>query len=373
MPHFISYWEKSVLLKTFDFTILGAGLIGKQIAIKIKKKFPSARVAMVDKMPISYGASTRNAGFACFGSVSEIVDDFKRSPQNEVYNLIQKRFAGIQQLKQEFGEASIGFEATGSFEVFQSEADFQIAESQYQEINSELNARVGYKKVFNLQSADNLKMNFGPSAIYNPYEGMLNSGLLNQTVNSIAHTLDIIPLYGLNIVSHHATQGGYTLISDSGMEIETNQLIIANNAFAKDLLPSEDVEPARGQIVITKPIDNLPFDAIFHADKGYIYFRRIDDRILIGGGRNHFYDKENTFVMQGTDNLKDFLSNYIKEWILPNTPFEIDMHWSGIMGMGKEKLPIVKKVDDHLGICVRMSGMGVALGPVLSDEVLAWY
>jgi hypothetical protein len=49
------------------------------------------------------------------------------------------------------------------------------------------------------------------------------------------------------------------------------------------------------------------------------------------------------------------------------------MHWSGIMGIGKQKLPIVKKVYEHLGICVRMSGMGVALGPVLSDEVLAWY
>jgi hypothetical protein len=45
------------------------------------------------------------------------------------------------------------------------------------------------------------------------------------------------------------------------------------------------------------------------------------------------------------------------------------MHWSGIMAMGEEKIPIVKKVDDHLILCVRMSGMGVALGPVLSDEV----
>ena len=42
---------------------------------------------------------------------------------------------------------------------------------------------------------------------------------------------------------------------------------------------------------------------------------------------------------------------------------------SGIMAMGREKLPIVKRVNENLLLCVRLSGMGVALGPVLSDEI----
>ena len=47
------------------------------------------------------------------------------------------------------------------------------------------------------------------------------------------------------------------------------------------------------------------------------------------------------------------------------------MQWSGIMAMGKDKLPIVKRENDSLILCVRMGGMGVALGPVLSDEVVS--
>jgi len=92
--------------------------------------------------------------------------------------------------------------------------------------------------------------------------------------------------------------------------------------------------------------------------------------LLIGGGRNFYKAEETTSTIETTDNLRNFLENYIKQFILPNKTFEIDMHWSGIMGMGKEKYPIVKRIDSHLLVAVRMGGMGVALGPVVSDELM---
>jgi glycine/D-amino acid oxidase-like deaminating enzyme len=46
------------------------------------------------------------------------------------------------------------------------------------------------------------------------------------------------------------------------------------------------LKPARAQVLITKPIDSLKIKGTFHMDRGYYYFRNIDNRVLIGGGRN---------------------------------------------------------------------------------------
>jgi glycine/D-amino acid oxidase-like deaminating enzyme len=373
MSFYPSYWERSILLKTFDFIVLGAGIIGKQIAIKIKEKYPNARIALVDKYPIPYGASTRNAGFACFGSVSEILDDLKYSSKTDVIQLADKRRRGIQQLVEEFGTDSIGYRSTGSYEIFdpnQSE-DLHLALNNLDFINSELGTITGLKNIFEIKHNTKFNMNSLSTCIFNQFEGMLNSGMLNETISNKAHGLGIIPFYGYDVKSIERIDNGYDLLNENNMQLTCKQLIVANNAFASQLLPELDVVPARGQIIITKPIENLPFDGIFHSDKGYVYFRNIDQRVLIGGGRNHFREEETTYNFEGSLVVKDFLINYLKNVVLPNREFEIDMHWSGLMAMGKVKLPIVKRENENLLLCVRMSGMGVALGPILSDEIVA--
>jgi gamma-glutamylputrescine oxidase len=368
-----SYWERSILLKTFDFIVLGAGIIGKQIAIKIKEKYPSARIALVDKYPIPLGASTRNAGFACFGSVSEILDDLNYSSKTDVMSLVDKRRRGIQKLVEEFGTDSIGYRPTGSYEIFDlnQSKDLKHALDNLDFINTDLAAITGFKNIFEIQHNNNFKMNSLSTCLYNRFEGMLNSGMLNETIANKAHVLGIIPFYGFDVKSIDRKDDGYDLTNESNMQLSCKQLIVANNAFASQLLPELDVVPARGQIIITKPIENLPFDGIFHCDKGYIYFRTVDQRVLIGGGRNHFREDETTYNFDGSIEVKDFLIDYLKNVILPDQDFEIDMYWSGIMAMGKVKLPIVKRENENLLLCVRMSGMGVALGPILSDEIVA--
>jgi gamma-glutamylputrescine oxidase len=369
MKHFLSYWERSVLLRTFDFAILGAGLTGKQIAIRIKEKYPKARIALIDRSPISYGASTRNAGFACFGSVTEIQDDFNRSSREKVLELAEKRFKGINLLVETFGAESIGYRPTGSYEVFTDAAELDIAREHLPEVNRLLSEQLGLKNVFSLQTSASMKMNIQSETIFNPHEGMLNSGMLNEVISGQAHQMGIIPLYGLDIKTIHQSQGGYTLESQDGLNVSCTQLVIANNAFAAPFLPEEDIQAARGQVIITQTIADLPFDGIFHSDKGYIYFRNIDGRVLIGGGRNMFREQEQTFDFEGSDHVRGYLENYLRRVVLPGRDFETDMHWSGIMAMGAEKLPVVKRVNEHLLLCVRMSGMGVALGPVLSREI----
>ena len=151
-------------------------------------------------------------------------------------------------------------------------------------------------------------------------------------------------------------------------EFSARNVFIATNGFAKQFL-KEDVLPARAQVVITKPINNLKIKGTFHLDKGYYYFRNIDNRILLGGGRNLDFKAEETTNLGLTDLVQDTLTNLLTTTILPKTPFEIDGRWSGIMGVGKQKKPIVKRIAPHVFCGVRLGGMGVAIGSSIGNDL----
>jgi glycine/D-amino acid oxidase-like deaminating enzyme len=62
----LSYWEIKTWLSDIDYTIIGSGIVGLNCALNLKKKFPKAKVLILEKGMVPQGASTKNAGFACF-------------------------------------------------------------------------------------------------------------------------------------------------------------------------------------------------------------------------------------------------------------------------------------------------------------------
>ena len=148
------------------------------------------------------------------------------------------------------------------------------------------------------------------------------------------------------------------------------QLLICTNAFAKQLLPAMDVEPARGQVLVTSPIPGLKFKGTFHYDEGFYYFRNLGDRVLLGGARNKAFEQEHTYELVTSDNIQQELENFLRagDSVRENS-YTIDYRWSGIMGVGTEKKPILEEISDNIFCAVRMSGMGVALAPEIGKKV----
>jgi glycine/D-amino acid oxidase-like deaminating enzyme len=103
-------------------------------------------------------------------------------------------------------------------------------------------------------------------------------------------------------------------------------------------------------------------------DQGYYYFRNIGDRILFGGGRNLDFKSETTTDFGQTELIQDRLDYVLKNVILPKRDIEIEHRWSGIMGMGPQKWPIIKQVSDNVFCGVRLGGMGVAIGSIVGRE-----
>ena len=80
-------------------------------------------------------------------------------------------------------------------------------------------------------------------------------------------------------------------------------------------------------------------------------------------------ENETTTEMETTNEIQDTLERFVTRHILPGTQFEITDRWSGIMGVGPEKMPIIKKLSPKIFCAVKMSGMGVALAPVAADTI----
>ena len=73
--------------------------------------------------------------------------------------------------------------------------------------------------------------------------------------------------------------------------------------------------------------------------------------------------------MVQTENIQNQLEHLLKTIILPKTPFEIEHRWSGIMGVGQQKKPIVKQLSNNVFCGVRLGGMGVAIGSTIGKEL----
>ncbi len=364
----LSYWEIKSWLTSIDYTIIGSGIVGLNTAIVLKEMFPKAKIIILEKGMLPQGASTKNAGFACFGSLSEILDDLNTHTEQEVLNLIYKRIEGLKLLRNSLGDKTIGYQNNGGFELFNNNDDalFEACISNRKNINGLLNP-IFKSDVFNIKENIFKFRNIKKEYIFNQFEGQIDTGKMMEALLQKAQKKGVKILNNISIESF-SEDSNSVKIQTNKFEFSTSKLLIATNGFASQLI-DEEVKPARAQVLITKPIKNLHIKGTFHLDRGYYYFRNIDNRILFGGGRNLDFKGEETAEFNQTDIIQNKLEELLKTTILPETSFEVEHRWSGIMGVGNQKKAIVKQLSNNVYCGVRLGGMGIAIGSLIGQEL----
>ncbi|MDA0177991.1 FAD-binding oxidoreductase [Mesoflavibacter profundi] len=362
-----SYWEIKSWLTNIDFTIIGSGIVGLNCALQLKKMYPKANILILEKGMLPQGASTKNAGFACFGSLSEILDDLNTHTEVEVFNLVKKRIEGLQLLRQTLGDTTINYQAFGGYELFtENDNLFENCLSKKQDINNLLKPLFN-ADVFSVKDNSFNFKNIKNQYIFNAFEGQIDTGKMMSALLQKAQSKGIKILNNITVENFTEDQN-MVKIKTNQFEFSTSKLMIATNGFASQLnIPN--VKPARAQVLITKPIKDLHIKGTFHLDQGYYYFRNIDNRILFGGGRNLDFKTEETTEFAQTKIIQNKLETLLKTTILPETDFEIDQRWSGIMGVGKQKKAIVKQLSNNVFCGVRLGGMGIAIGSLIGKEL----
>ncbi|MFD2725742.1 NAD(P)/FAD-dependent oxidoreductase [Hyunsoonleella rubra] len=364
----LSYWEIKSWFSNVDFCIVGSGIVGLNCALVLQQRYPKSKILILEKGMLPQGASTKNAGFACFGSLSEILEDLKTHSEQEVVQIAKKRVDGLQLLRHTLGDKALGYQQNGGYELFlDTHADlFENCLAQIDSANKML-LPVFKDEVFSVAENKFGFENVGSQYIYNAFEAQIDTGKMMEALLYKVQSKGVKILNNAEVRAFSEVNDTVKLYIDD-FEFACGKLLIATNGFASQLL-DESVNPARAQVLITKPIQDLEIKGTFHLDKGYYYFRNIDNRILFGGGRNLDFKGESTTEFGQTNLIQEQLEHLLKTMILPKTNFEIEHRWSGIMGIGSQKKPIVKQISNHVYCGVRLGGMGVAIGSLVGKEL----
>jgi glycine/D-amino acid oxidase-like deaminating enzyme len=364
----LSYWELKNWFTNIDFTIVGSGIVGLHCALALRERFPESKILILEKGILPQGASTKNAGFACFGSLSEIIDDLKSHSEEEVLQLIKKRRIGLQLLRKNLGDEIMDFKPHGGYELFLNDDESTYTEclQKLPFINEILNP-LFRNDVFAKEVDRFAFRGIQEYLIFNPFEAQIDTGKMMNALLKKAIDNNILILNQVEVTSYHEKKDNVEVVL-SDFSFLTNKLLFATNGFARELTNNQ-VKPARAQVLITEQIPNLEIKGTFHFDKGYYYFRNIDNRILLGGGRNLAFEAETTTELGQTELIQNRLEELLKEVILPNTDYKIAQRWSGIMGLGSTKNPIVEQLSEHVYCGVRLGGMGVAIGSLIGKEL----
>ncbi len=374
MLHFdsLSFWEKSTLLEDIDFLVIGGGIVGISTALSLREKHTSAKIMLIERGYLPTGASTKNAGFTCFGSVTELLDDLNSTEEQTVWETVALRYEGLQRLLERFSPEKIGYQNSGSFDLITQNEKHQLPAytDQLAYLNENIQRITGKTDCYNWHSGLNeqFEMQGIVGGFHNRLEGEIHTGKLLKESYQLLQQASIICLYGITVKAiedHH----DHTIVDTNYGTIKSKKTAVTVNGFAQELLKDDRILPARAQVVVTSPIPNLKLKGTFHYDKGYYYFRTIENRVLFGGGRNLNFQGETTTNFGQTEQIQGELERLLSEVILPNKSFSIDYRWSGIMGVGSEKKPIIESYSPNIAIGVRMGGMGVAIGSIVGEKV----
>jgi glycine/D-amino acid oxidase-like deaminating enzyme len=366
-----SIWEKESFFEHQDIIIVGSGFAGLWSAYFLCRKQRKAKITIVEKEPIPTGASTRNAGFACFGSLSELLADEQALGTEAMLTLVEMRQKGLERITKSFSKKALDFEKTGGYELYtQSEQrKTEDLEAQVKYLNKLLKPLIKVKP-FSLLGKKSSRFGFKniTHIIQNTPEGQLHPGKLARALIQYLQCKGVQILNGVEVKSYEE-QGEIIHVQTNHIyPLTTNQILICNNGLSGGLLPSISTMPARGQVLLTSEIKNLPWKGTFHFDEGYYYFRNLGKKVLLGGARNSAFAEEETFSLETSDNVQQELERFLKEVILPGQTFTIDHRWSGTMGMGQSKLPDLSRVSENVYAVVNLGGIGVAMAPYLGEE-----
>lgn len=368
----ISFWEQDAMLDA-DAIVIGGGLIGLQTALELRSRDRNARIVVLERGLLPAGASSRNAGFACFGSLTEILHDIDTMGEAAALAVIERRWSGLQRLRARLGDAAIGFENFGGYELLFD--DDLPALERLDEVNRKLQPLFG-QPVFSINDAGLRNSGFAPSVktlVNNPFEAQVHSGRLMRALALLAAEQRIEIHTGAQVTAI-VDDGANVQVSvgeQRALQFRAPRVAVCTNGISGMLIPDCDIVPARGQIIVTEPIADLRWRGTYHVDAGFYYFRNIGNRVLLGGARNLDFAGEQTSDMALSDTIQQALESMLRNTILPNHEVKIAQRWSGIMGFSVNKQPIVRRLSSHVVLGFGCNGMGVALGADIAAETAA--
>ena len=335
-----------------DVAVVGGGVTGCACAHVLAKT--GRRVRVYEAREIAGGASGRNGGFALRGGASAYDaagEQLGRDRARELWRWTERHLDRLEEL------AGDAFRRTGSLRLASDGEEREELEAEYEALRED---------GFAAEWRDEL-----PAPLRGRYEG----AIFNPPDGSLQPARWVRRLAGLAAAAGAELRQSQKVTSLA--ELEADQVVIATDGYTGGLLPGLDavVQPTRGQVVVTEPLERRLFPCPHYARHGYDYWQQTpDNRLVVGGLRDKALDEENTAEEQTTSLIQGHLERFVGE--LTGDSAEITHRWAGIFGWTRDRLPLVGRIPGHEGVWVSAgySGhgnvMGLACGELVARAIL---
>jgi len=369
----LSFWETESFVN-YDYIVVGSGLVGLSTAATLIERNPRKKILVLERGIFPLGASTKNAGFACFGNPTELLWDIETVGEQAMFELVDKRWQGLLALRKRLPDTKIGFRSTGSHEIILDVPE--NFEKKVKNLNTLLKP-IFKDDIFSISSKSKIKdFGFNNSIakllVNNVFEAQLHTGKLMSNLLAYLQKKGVRILNGCAVNQFKDFKSGVEVLVNNNITFKAKKVAICTNAFINQFFAHLPVKAGRGQVLVTKPIKNLKIKGNFHFDEGFYYFRDVGkNQILFGGGRNLDFEGETTTEIANTDKIINNLKEKLKTLILPDQTFEIERTWAGIMAYTPNRKPIVELCSSNIALGVALNGMGVAIGTNIGAQTAA--
>jgi len=330
-----------------DVAIVGAGVTGCSCALTLANA--GLRVRVHEARGVASGASGRNGGFALRGGAAPYDDTRTQLGAEDAAGLWRLTERSLARLGTLAGDA---FRRTGSLRLAADPEEAESLRAEYEALRED-----GFEVEWRPELDGRLAGRYH-GAIFHPPDGSLHPArwvrrLAGQAAEAGAEIRERHPITELD-------------------ELDADQVVIATDGYTHGLLEPLDraVEPARGQVVATEPLDAEYFACPHYARYGYDYWQQTEDlRLVLGGFRDSAPQEESTAEEATTPGIQARLEAFARE-LVGGAP-RITHRWSGIFGVTDDLLPLAGQVPgrDGLWVSCGYSGHGNVLGLACGDLV----
>jgi gamma-glutamylputrescine oxidase len=360
----ISYWldqSPQKPKKKYDFVIIGGGIAGLSTAYWLQKDYPNAKIALLEKDRIGFGASGRNAGFVTCGSLEHFIKlqtRFRLPKALEIWKFSEEnRRLLVEHIIEDQADA-LQYQQNGSCTVAPSPAHWET----YQEA-----AQIMKTNRLDVQvvAASTLEADYGikgfEGGVVYKGDGSIHPVRLLERLKS---KLNVDIFEHTEVFQIEDDKGTQKIKTDQGV-FEAPKVLLTLNAYLPMVLKEFKslLFPQRSQILMTEPLQNFVKGPCY-LTKLLCYFRQLPTgELLVGGFRNLSLETESTSLDQTTPVIQEALYQFIKDHFKLGKKAKVAYQWSGIMGFTPDEQMLIgaSPNNPHIHLMAGCSGHGMGL------------